>query len=113
MARFKEALLKERDDLRARIQNLKTGEDVDGSVQDSIDAASDLSMRDLVRGLTATEAERLRQIDRALEKIGAGTYGTCEACGKPIEAERLEAIPFAATCVTCKRQEEQRRSARR
>ena len=44
----------------------------------------------------------LRDVDRALAKIDAGTYGACESCGKPIAAERLEALPWAVLCIGCK-----------
>ena len=40
-------------------------------------------------------------IDRALERIDAGTYGRCAACGTTIPGERLEAMPWAALCVPC------------
>ena len=42
------------------------------------------------------------QIDRALAKISAGTYGTCEQCGNAIPQARLKALPYAALCVACK-----------
>jgi DnaK suppressor protein len=44
----------------------------------------------------------LRDVERALAKIEAGTYGTCESCGKPIGLERLEALPWAVLCIECK-----------
>ena len=44
----------------------------------------------------------LRDVDRALTKMDAGTYGTCERCGKPIGPERLEALPWAVLCIDCK-----------
>lgn len=44
----------------------------------------------------------LRDVDRALAKIDAGTYGACESCGKPISSERLEALPWAVLCIDCK-----------
>ena len=43
--------------------------------------------------------EHLREIDAALQRIAAGTYGLCEVCGAPIPAARLEARPTARTCV--------------
>lgn len=53
-------------------------------------------------------AEQLRshrhEILHALEKLGDGTYGKCERCGNEIPIERLEAIPTATLCVTCKQQ---------
>jgi len=42
------------------------------------------------------------EIDRALAKIEAGTYGYCEQCGDLIPEARLQALPYAALCVTCK-----------
>jgi DnaK suppressor protein len=44
----------------------------------------------------------LRDVERALGKLDAGTYGTCERCGNPIAAERLEALPWAVLCMDCK-----------
>ena len=41
----------------------------------------------------------LSDVDRALQRLDAGTYGVCEACGKPIGAERLRARPAATYCV--------------
>jgi RNA polymerase-binding protein DksA len=48
----------------------------------------------------------LLSIDGALDRIQAGTYGTCVNCGKPIAEDRLAAIPWATTCIDCKRLEE-------
>jgi DnaK suppressor protein len=48
----------------------------------------------------------LKEIDRALAKIEAGSFGTCETCGQPIAEERLLAIPYATQCIDCKRREE-------
>lgn len=42
--------------------------------------------------------ERYNEVKRALAKIEAGTYGTCETCGVEIEGDRLEANPAAGTC---------------
>ena len=43
----------------------------------------------------------LERIDRALEKVAEGTYGTCDGCGQEIPAARLEAQPESAVCVRC------------
>ena len=48
----------------------------------------DLSLQDNTEHLLA-------QVNRALEKIDEGTYGLCDRCGRPIEASRLEAMPYA------------------
>jgi DnaK suppressor protein len=44
----------------------------------------------------------LRDVDRALAKMDAGTYGACERCGQAIAPERLEALPWALLCMDCK-----------
>lgn len=44
---------------------------------------------------------RIEEIDAALARIAAGTYGLCGHCGGSIPAERLEFRPFAAACVSC------------
>lgn len=41
----------------------------------------------------------LADVDRALAKVADGTYGDCDACGKPIGEARLEALPWAVLCV--------------
>lgn len=56
--------------------------------------------RDLA--LSAQARAAVEEIDRALDKIDAGTYGVCERCGEPIKRARLKALPYAALCVACK-----------
>ena len=48
----------------------------------------------------AASAE-LHQVDDALTRMDAGTYGICAGCGRPIPEARLEVRPFAEFCVTC------------
>ena len=52
--------------------------------------------------LSAQARAAVDEIDRALTKITAGTYGICESCGQPIPRARLKALPYAALCVQCK-----------
>ncbi|MEO6652578.1 MAG: TraR/DksA C4-type zinc finger protein [Ilumatobacteraceae bacterium] len=40
-------------------------------------------------------------VDRALARLDDGEYGICQVCGEPIPEPRLEAIPWAETCVAC------------
>jgi len=56
--------------------------------------------RDLA--LSAQARAEIVEIDVALDKIDEGKYGTCDRCGKNIPKARLEVIPWAALCVTCK-----------
>ncbi|MDR7300352.1 TraR/DksA family transcriptional regulator [Haloactinomyces albus] len=43
----------------------------------------------------------LTELERAAERLRAGTYGICERCGTGITAQRLEALPAARTCIDC------------
>jgi DnaK suppressor protein len=58
--------------------------------------------RELDLVLSAQARAAIAEIDRALGKIEAGTYGLCEKCGNPIPEARLQALPYAALCVACK-----------
>jgi RNA polymerase-binding transcription factor DksA len=42
-----------------------------------------------------------RALDAAVERVSAGTYGTCERCGNPIAPERLDALPTTTRCIKC------------
>lgn len=57
--------------------------------------------RSQVQALVRQAREHLGEIDAALERVSAGTYGICEDCGRPIGAGRLEARPVARTCISC------------
>lgn len=59
---------------------------------ETFERTKDLSVQEDVEG-------RLEDVARALEKLGDGTYGTCEVCGEAIPDERLEAVPAARYCV--------------
>jgi DnaK suppressor protein len=47
---------------------------------------------------------RLSQVEEALERQRAGTYGICENCDRPIDPERLRARPEATLCIDCQRE---------
>lgn len=59
---------------------------------ETFERSKDLSILDEV------EAE-LAEIEHALQRLDEGTYGTCEACGKTIPDDRLEAMPATRFCV--------------
>src|SRR5919112_2544928 len=51
--------------------------------------------------LLAAARERIAEVDDALRRVDAGTYGICERCGQPIAQERLAVRPFARCCMAC------------
>jgi DnaK suppressor protein len=54
-----------------------------------------------VAALLGSARAHLDELDRALERLEAGDYGRCQACGAPIPVERLDVRPAANTCVRC------------
>lgn len=87
------------------IESDRVGDDA-SSVGDIADAATHQTTRTLMLGLRQTEHDELTKIEAAIAKIHDGTYGQCVRCGKPIETARLDAIPYAPSCIACKRKEE-------
>ncbi|MEP6977091.1 MAG: TraR/DksA C4-type zinc finger protein [Thermoleophilia bacterium] len=114
--RFRERLLEERKRVEAAIQYLR--EEHPGSLEEEIEEPTgasdnhpaDVATATLDRELDYTLEENsehlLAEIDDALQRIEAGTFGTCRTCGQPIAPERLEAMPWATQCIDCKRKEE-------
>jgi RNA polymerase-binding transcription factor DksA len=68
-------------------------------------AAQRLEEMDTNSGLQSAQIERLQTIvdmcDTALERMSRGAFGICEICGRDISIERLEAVPYTRTCISC------------
>ncbi len=103
-----ETLLKEKAEMLEKLEQLRArGQPSEerregspfGKREEGADEASELEKR---LGQEKRLVEALNDIEHALEKYEAGTYGSCDACGQPIEDARLEAIPQASLCMTCK-----------
>jgi len=57
--------------------------------------------RSQIGALARQARHHLDEVDAAVARLEAGTYGTCEQCGTPIGEERLAARPAARTCIRC------------
>ena len=57
--------------------------------------------RSQVAALARQARVHVAAVDAALQRVEDGSYGSCERCGRPIDAARLEARPAAATCLGC------------
>ena len=85
----------------------ETGDLVSGSAdQHMADVATETFDRELDYTLEDNDQTVLAEIDAALKRIDEGTYGICTGRGEQIPAERLEAMPWAALCIDCKREVE-------
>jgi RNA polymerase-binding transcription factor DksA len=98
---------------RARLEGVRDGIRRDQGEGSEADAAGELSSVDQHPGDLGTETfeqeknislleqveDELRQVEAAFERLDRGTYGTCQACGRPIGKERLEALPATRFCI--------------
>jgi RNA polymerase-binding transcription factor DksA len=73
-------------------------EDIDETATEPDELADRMEEREENSSEKATLLARLKEIQGALARMAAGTYGFCEECGEKIEEDRLEANPAAGTC---------------
>jgi RNA polymerase-binding transcription factor DksA len=90
------SLAERRESLRRRLDLLEQE-----LPSDVVDGPRDLGDAELVRAQFDTTRTHLIDVDAAIARIDAGTYGRCTGCEEPINLERLEALPDAALCVSC------------
>ena len=110
---FRKQLLTRRDalakNLRQKNQELLIEEE--DTFADSVDQASADADKNLAVQMKNREQGVLAQIDEALRRLEAGTFGECDRCGESISEARLQAFPFTTLCIDCKAElesEEQR-----
>ena len=70
---------------------------------DVVDAALDAAQDEISSQLAEVESRELAYIERALVRIRKGSYGECEGCGNKIPLARLNALPYATSCIDCQR----------
>ena len=80
--------------------------DLSGYGQHMADAGTDTFDRDFALSLVSNEQEALSEIEAAIKRVHAGTYGICESTQKPIAKERLLAVPFTRYSAEAKKQVE-------
>ena len=85
----------------------------DMTENDSGDMSHSQFTRELDAGIEQTVERRLRNVERALQKIEEGTYGICDATGEPISKGRLEAVPEALYTLEAQQRQERPRGQRR
>jgi DnaK suppressor protein len=104
--RLRAELRRHRDFLRAEISAQGANPDSDDVrfVDDAgfADRGHSSEGRSQVIAVVRALRSNLRDVERALPKMDAGTYGICERCRGPISVERLEALPWAVLCIDCK-----------
>ena len=109
--RYRDSLRKMADEIQQCASAMEeqtcqpTGGQADGGLSNApmhlADIGTDVSLQEVSGTLLDNERYLLREIHSALQRLDDGTFGTCETCGKPIGEERLQAIPYARTCIQC------------
>ena len=79
-----------------------------GRVHDRQDEAVADLLTDVRLADMARDVGELRDVEAALARMHAGSYGICTDCGEKVDKARLEAFPTAKRCFTCQRTYEQR-----
>ena len=87
----------EGDRVRAQLRDL-AGNEFDEGFADTSQVTAE---RGEIEALSSSLSETLSEIEDALTKFDAGTYGTCESCSQEITKARLEAMPMARLCTEC------------
>lgn len=113
-AEIRSRLITERDRVQSIIQRLEAEQIALGTLEraegggfgDLGDVGTELSIREIDLGLMQSLQKRLADVEAALERLDAGTYGICTICGGKIDPERLLALPWTDRCIECQRREE-------
>ena len=113
---FKNLLLKKREDILKDLGQMKDRE-MSSTLKDAsgensaysfhmADVGTDNMEREKAFFFATQEGRFLYHLERALERIENNNYGLCHECENEIGKERLEAVPHARLCITCKSDEE-------
>lgn len=109
---FEQRLRQRREELRWSIHDslVRTDREDLSEIAGRVRDAGEESVAEDIASMNLTmldrEVSELRDVEDALGRIRAGTYGQCQGCGGEISRERLEAYPTAKRCVECQRRHE-------
>jgi DnaK suppressor protein len=76
------------------------------NTEDEGDLATISHERDILYNLHESDYARLRYIEDAMKAMDRGEFGECVRCGEDINEKRLEAVPWATTCIRCQEETE-------
>jgi len=98
---FRQQLRDKERELQSNVARLEGETRVSGkaAVRDSTDAATSSQGTSESLQEATLASQTLKRVQDALQRIEAGAYGRCIVCGRQIEAARLEASPWASTCL--------------
>lgn len=108
---FKELLMNEKKDLLNTLELMNSNEP-NASMREYFDELSsydnhpadlgtEMFMMSQNMSLKSSQSSIVDEIDEALDRIENGSYGICTVCGKNIDEDRLEIIPYTSICIKC------------
>ncbi len=98
---YRTILLKKRQELLASGRRRPEALAMSLQTPDEVEFAIRSAQQDLNAATVELRSRTLREVENALKRVAGGTFGSCEACGDEISANRLKAIPWARYCLTC------------
>lgn len=112
MMSMHQVLIKRRDALRKALAgDLSLLKELKAQASgDVVDIALDSVQDEISSQLAEVESRELARIENALERMREGQYGVCEGCGCNIPMARLNALPYATSCIKCQREAEREAS---
>ncbi len=101
--RYRKRLLAKQEELNQRVRAVRSSEthETGETAADLGDRALKTTSREMLYRLSTEEQTILKRIEKALQRIENGTYGTCLHCGGAIQVGRLNAVPWARYCIDC------------
>ena len=110
---YKKILLEEKQNLINEITESDESvkdllENDSNTVNDSIDIATSTVAQNILSAMNSNSQQKMLSIEAALRRIDEGNFGNCVVCGKQIVATRLEAVPWATKCISCKMKSEKK-----
>ncbi len=86
----------------------EAGREADGeNSQDIADKAANSYTKEFLFSQSDGERVQLNLVEDALARLENGDFGTCEACGEPVQQKRLDAVPWTRHCIECQEKQEQ------
>ena len=100
VAKYKDILTERQRELYGRLHRIEEDFEQPRNPDDD-DRAVERNNDEVLEELGEAGQRELAAIDAALDRIEAGTFGTCVRCGDPIAPERLDVVPHTPFCQTC------------
>ena len=98
---YERILRTKRDEIRGHLRGSRDDMVNERVPEDQWGLASQTLLEDLVVGTIQRQQQLLTEVERAIGRVEAGTFGECDSCGEDISGRRLQALPWTRFCLGC------------